>query len=272
LVEIGAHSHIVTGGKYSKFGIIPAKIIDAVKLAEKKNLKVIGLHCHAGSNWLAKDLKIFEKIAKIISNLANKVKKFTKLNYLDFGGGLGIPYLPKEEAFTLSDLIKYAKIIKNSLKETKIKEAKIEPGRFLVGDAGVLLTRVVNVSRGEKPIDVATVDSGFNVLCRPFVYGAYHEIVVCSKAKERATKKYQIAGNLCESGDVFNKNKEELRKLPILKEGDLLAILNVGAYGFSMSSQYNLRGRPAEVAILGGEIKLIRKREDYQDLIKDMRK
>jgi diaminopimelate decarboxylase len=89
LVEIGAHSHIVTGGKYSKFGIIPAKVIKAVKLAEKKNLKVIGLHCHAGSNWLAKDLKIFEKIAKIISNLANKVKKFTKLNYLDFVGGLG---------------------------------------------------------------------------------------------------------------------------------------------------------------------------------------
>jgi diaminopimelate decarboxylase len=270
LIEIGSHPHVRTGGKYSKFGIIPSKVVEAVKLARKGNLKVIGLHCHAGSNWLAKDIKILQKITNLMSKLANKIKKLTELKYLDFGGGLGIPSLPGERGFALNELVEYARIIKRSAEKAKVKEVVIEPGRFLVGDAGVLLTRVINVSKNEKPINVVTVDSGFNVFCRPFIYGAYHEIVVCSKAEETPKKKYQIAGNLCESGDVFNVNKKELRKLPPLKEGDLLAILNAGAYGFSMSFQYNLRPRAAEVAVMGGRVKLIRKRESYQDLIRNM--
>jgi len=269
LIEIGSHSHIRTGGKHSKFGIIPEKVIKGIKIAKGKGLEVIGLHCHAGSNWLAKDLPIFRKIAKVITETAKMAGKFKKLTYLDFGGGLGIPLSPGEKSFTQNQLVQYAKIIKKSIKDAKIKEARIEPGRFLIGNAGVLLTKVVHLAQGEKPIDVAIVDAGFNIFSRPFIYGAYHRIIACSKANQALIKKYMIGGNLCEGGDVFNVNKKELRSMPLLEENDLLAVLNAGAYGFSMSSQFNLRPRPAEVSIINSKAKLIRKRENYQDLIKN---
>lgn len=268
LVEIGAHSHIKTAGKYSKFGILPNKVLMAVKKAKEKQLKVIGLHCMAGSNWLAKSLKDFKKITQIMAEIAKKVQKFSNLIYLNFGGGLGIPYWPKDKPFSENDLLKYASLIKKAILSSKVKEARIEPGRFLVGDAGILLTKVIHLSQKEKPIKVAILDAGFNVLQRPFIYGAYHQIVVCSKANVEPTEKYLLAGNLCEGGDVFNTKKTELRPMPELKEGDILAILNAGAYGFSMSSQFNLRPRPAEVAIIKGKTKLIRKKENFQDTIK----
>ncbi len=271
LIEIGSHQHIRTGGKYSKFGIMPIKVTEAIKRAKNKGLEVNGLHCHAGSNWLAKDLITFKKITEVMTKTAQKAGKFTKLTYLDFGGGLGIPLKPKEKNFTTNQLVQYANIIKKSINKVKVKEARIEPGRFLIGDVGVLLTKVVHISKGEKPINVVIVDAGFNVFGRPFLYGAYHQIIVTTKANINKfhLKKYMIAGNLCESGDVFNASKKELRIMPILEENDILAILNTGAYGFSMSSQFNLRLRPAEVAIINGKDKLIRKKEDYQDLIKN---
>lgn len=269
LIEIGAHAYIRTGGKYSKFGIMPTKVIEAIKMAKTKGLKVKGLHCHAGSLWLAKDLAIFKEIAEVMTKTAKAAQKFTKLTYLDFGGGLGIPLKPKEKGFSNIQLSQYAKIIKKVLKEANVKEARIEPGRFLIGDAGVLLTKIIHLSRGEKPINVAIVDSGFNIFARPFIYGTYHQIIVSTKTNKAPIKKYMIAGNLCQGGDVFNTSKKELRPLPLLEENDLLVILNTGAYGFSMSSQYNLRPRPAEVAVSNGKAKLIRKRENYQDLIKN---
>lgn len=269
LIEIGAHEHIRTAGRYSKFGIVANQVMKAVKRAKSKNLKVIGLHCHAGSNWLSKDLITFEKIAETLTRIGKKIKKFTNLTYLDFGGGLGIPQSPDQIPLNFKDLLEYARIIRKAINETGVKEARIEPGRFLIGDAGILLTKVVHLSRGEKPINVAICDAGFNIFCRPFIYGAYHQIVNCLKTKNPTLKKYLIAGNLCEGGDVFNKNKKELRLMPFLKENSILAILNAGAYGFSMSSQFNLRPRAAEVAILNGKDKLIRKRENYQDLIKN---
>ena len=268
LVEIGSHSHIRTGGKYSKFGIMPTKVSEAIKRAQAKSLEVNGLHCHAGSNWLAKDLVTFKKVAEIMTKTAQEAGEFTKLTYLDFGGGLGIPHRPDEKNFTANQLIQYAKIIKNSINEAKVGEARIEPGRFLIGDAGILLTKIIHLSKNEKPINVAIIDAGFNIFARPFIYGAYHKIIVCSKANKAFNKKYMIGGNLCEGGDVFNTSKKELRMMPFLEENDLLAILNAGAYGFSMSSQFNLRPRPAEIAIIDGKAKLIRKRENYQDLIK----
>ena len=268
LIEIGSHEHIRTGGKYSKFGIMPTKVVEAIKRAQDGGLEVNGLHCHAGSNWLAKDLFTFKKVAEMMTKTAKSAAKLTKLTYLDFGGGLGIPLKPNEKSFTTNQLIQYAKIIKKSIKEAGIGEARIEPGRFLIGDAGILLTKVIHVSENEKPIDVAIVDAGFNIFGRPFIYGAYHKIIACSKANKAFNKKYMIGGSLCEGGDVFNTSKKELRMMPLLEENDLLAILNAGAYGFSMSSQFNLRPRPAEIAIIDGKAKLIRKRENYQDLIK----
>jgi diaminopimelate decarboxylase len=269
LIEVGAHSHIRSAGKFSKFGILPEKAIEATKRAKSYGLKVIGLHCMAGSNWLAKDLKNFEKITKIMAETAKKLQILTNLVYLNFGGGLGIPHQPKDKAFSEKDLLKYAKLIKKAIKESKVREARIEPGRFLIGDAGILLTKIIHLSQNEKPINVAILDAGYNIFQRPFIYGAYHHIVCCSKADFKKGKKYLLAGNLCEGGDVFNVSKRELREMPDLKEGEILAILNAGAYGFSMSSNFNLRERAAEVAIIKGKDKLIRKRENFEDLIKN---
>jgi diaminopimelate decarboxylase len=269
LIELGSHSHIRTGGKFSKFGILPEKAIEATKRAKSYRLKVIGLHCHAGSNWLAKDLKKFEKVTKVMAETAKKLQKLTNLLYLDFGGGLGIPHQPKDKAFSDNDLLKYAKLIKKAIKESKVKEARIEPGRFLIGDAGILLTKIIHLSQNEKPIKVAILDAGFNIFRRPFTYKAYHQLVCCSKAESPGKEKYLLAGNLCEGGDVFNVSKEELRPMPKLKEGEILAILNAGAYGSSMSCNFNLRERAAEVAIIKGKDKLIKKRESFEDLIKN---
>lgn len=266
LIEIGAHEHIRTGGKYSKFGVLPSQAVQVIKRVKDKGLKIDGLHCHAGSNWLAKDLMTFKKITEILTNVGKRAKKFTKLTYLDFGGGLGIPQSPGQIPFSFKDLVHYAWMIKRTQEETEAIEARIEPGRFLIGDAGILLTKIIHISRGEKPINVAIVDAGFNIFTRPFTYGAYHQIVNCSKVNKPKIKKYMIGGNLCEGGDVFNISKKELRAMSSLEENDILAILNTGAYGFAMSSQFNSRPRAAEVAILSDKDKLIRKRENYQDL------
>lgn len=145
----------------------------------------------------------------------------------------------------------------------------IEPGRYLVGDAGILLMEVNTVE--EKNIPIIGVNAGFNSLIRPAFYGAHHEIINCQNVNGAKNKKYLIAGNLCESSDVFNTNKKELRALPKTNEGDILAILNAGAYGMSMASTYNMRAHPAEVMIQNGKDFLITKRDSFKDLIRNQR-
>ncbi len=257
----GLHKHVITAGKYVKFGIKEEKIIRAYKKALELGLRPVGLQEHIGSGWLGKDVKLFLDTVRKLVKIAKEVNNFTKLKFLDFGGGPGVPYKKQDKIFPLSE---YARGI---AKETKSLETeiRIEPGRYLVGDSGILLMKVEHISEKEKYVPVATVNAGFNVFRRPFTYGAYHEIVACSKADAKTEKGYMIAGNLCESGDVFNESREKLRRMPALQEGEILALLNAGAYGFAMSSQFNLRLRPAEVAIVNGKVKLIRKRENYKD-------
>ena len=134
----------------------------------------------------------------------------------------------------------------------------------LSGDSGVLLTRINTVEK--KGIPIIGVDSGFGTLIRPAFYGAYHEMLICNKVDQPPDAEWMIAGNLCETGDVFNETGN-LRPLPTPVEGDVLAILDTGAYGFSMSSRYNMRSLPAEVLISGGRHRLIRKRDTYEDLL-----
>ena len=251
-IGAGHHSHVITGGKDSKFGIYHTQINDIKKVAHKYKLKINGLHKHIGSNVL--DEKILSKAAKVLLETA---KHFPDIETVDFGGGLGIPYRPNEKRL---DLIKFGKRLQLSL-EKFAKElgrpihAAVEPGRFLVAEAGVLLAQVTDIKKTPHKTFVG-VNSGFNHLLRPAMYGAYHEIINASNLKGKK-EKVTIVGNVCESGDIFG----EGRLLSTPREGDILAILNAGAYGYTMSSNYNLRLRPAEVLVEGKKHRLIRKRQ-----------
>jgi len=187
--------------------------------------------------------------------------------FIDLGGGLWVPYKPGEMDVDLDAFLeKLTGFVKEKVQAYGLghPELWLEPGRFLVADAGVLLTRVTTLK--ENPFRrYVGVDAGFNTLVRPAMYGSYHEILNASKLKgEEGT--YDVYGPLCESGDVFARD----RSIPHPMEGDLLSIMNAGAYGFSMSSQYNSRPRAAEIMVLGGEARLVRSRESLEDLAQGM--
>ncbi|MGB9623001.1 MAG: diaminopimelate decarboxylase family protein, partial [Candidatus Bathyarchaeia archaeon] len=185
------------------------------------------------------------------------------------GGGLGVPYRPDENEM---DIEHFSDEVTRGFRKWVEKfglgepELWIEPGRYLVADAGILLTRV-NTLKSNPIRRFAGVDAGFNILIRPMLYGAYHNILVANKLDEEPTETYDVVGPICESGDALAID----RRLPMLSEGDLLAVLNAGAYGFSMCSNYNSRPRPAEVLVKKDELALIRARESFEDLLHNQR-
>lgn len=189
--------------------------------------------------------------------------------FMDFGGGIGVPYRPEEKQVDLKSFSeKLVGLFLRRVREYSLGEPELwfEPGRYLVAEAGVLLTRVNTV----KPTPFRTfvgVDAGFNVLIRPAMYGSYHHILVANRLDEPLKELYDLCGPLCESGDVFARD----RLLPRISEGDLIAILNAGAYGFSMSSTYNSRPRPPEILVNKGRYQLVRARETFEDLLKGQR-
>ena len=265
--EIGAghHEHCITAGKDSKFGIWEDDVIKAYKEAKEAGVKKFGIQMHIGSGILT--VKPFLLAAEKLLDIARRVHEEVGIDFefIDFGGGLGVPYRPEEKPLSL-DLYaeKVLSLYAKRIKEYNLGEPWfiIEPGRYIVCDAGVLLTRVntVKITPFKKFVGV---DAGFNTLIRPAMYGSYHPIVVADNLNSTEKEIYDVAGPLCESGDLLAKN----RKLPEINEGDLLAILNAGAYGFSMSSQYNSRPRPAEVLVRNGEYALIRERETLNSLL-----
>jgi len=265
--EIGAghHEHCITAGKDSKFGIWEEDVIKAYKMAREAGIERFGIQMHIGSGILT--VEPFILAAEKLLEIARRVHEEVDVNFefIDFGGGLGVPYRPEEKPLNL-DLFaeKVLGLYVKRIEEYDLGEPWffIEPGRYIVCDAEVLLTRVntLKVTPFKKFIGV---DAGFNTLIRPAMYGSYHPIVVANKLGMAEEETYDVAGPLCESGDLLAKN----RRLPRICEGDLLAILNAGAYGFSMSSQYNSRPRPAEVIVKDGEYALIRQREDFESLL-----
>jgi len=265
--EIGAghHEHCITAGKNSKFGIWEDDVIKAYKRAKEAGVKRFGIQMHIGSGILTVEpfLLAAERLLEIAHHIHEEVK--IDFEFIDFGGGLGVPYRPEEESLSL-DLYaeKVLGLYVERIEEYDLGEPWffIEPGRFIVCDAGVLLTRVntVKVTPFKKFVGV---DAGFNTLIRPAMYGSYHPIVVANRLDSAEEEVYDVAGPICESGDLLARN----RRLPRIDEGDLLAVLNAGAYGFSMSSQYNSRPRPAEVLVKNGEYSLIRRREDFESLL-----
>lgn len=239
-IGAGHHSHVITGGELSKFGIPLPHLLQARKLAEKYKLKIVSLHQHIGSNIL--DSKI---LLKAFDKLLSTASSFSDLESLDFGGGLGIPYLPKEKDLNLKFFgLEITKRMKNfSKKYGRELFIILEPGRFLVAQSGVLLATVTEIKTNPKRTFVG-VDTGFNHLIRPAMYGSFHEIINASKIKG-VNQKADIVGNICESGDVFGRD----RKISRPYVGDILAILNAGAYGYVMASKYNSRLLPKEVLV-----------------------
>ncbi len=279
---IGFHKHVITAGKGVKFGIDSDNIIEACLLAEKLGLRVIGLHQHIGSGWLGDDVEVFLRTVNITLEMAWEISAALdrSLQFVNFGGGPGIPYKPRETLFPVdryaqgltqqvSDIGNHLLSIKPELTSAPAKfidEIAIEPGRFIVGDAGILLTRINTVKA--LPTPSIGIDAGFNTLVRPALYDAYHRMLLCNKASEEEERGYLVAGNLCESGDLFNVKKSPVI-LPIAGEGDVLAVLDVGAYGYSMASEYNSRPKPAEVIVSRGNSWLIRERGTLASMLNE---
>jgi diaminopimelate decarboxylase len=251
------HPYISTGLKESKFGIAYEEAIDLYKKAKKlKWVKPIGIHFHIGSQIT--DTSAFKeaavKVAKIVKELSSVG---IEVEFFDAGGGLGINYNPEEPPIPAKEL---AKQIVPVVKELGCKLI-LEPGRRISGNAGVLLTRIIYKKERENKF-FYIVDAGMNDLARPSLYGAYHHIAPAT-LNDSPTKKADVVGPICETGDILAKDRE----LPLLKEGELLAVLSAGAYGFTMASNYNSRPRPAEVLVENGRARLIRQRETLADLI-----
>lgn len=265
--EIGAghHNHVITAGKHTKFGLWEKDAVTAYETAKHAGVKKFGIHMHIGSGIL--DVKPFVSALDRFLLVARKIHEQTgaDFEFVDVGGGIGVPYKPEDKEINLQAYAeKVLSLFKNKTKQYGLGEPFfcVEPGRFIVADASILLTAVntVKVTPYRKFIGV---DAGFNTLVRPAMYGSYHHIVVANKVDARAEEKYDVVGPICESGDVLAKD----RSLPKIDEGDLLAILNAGAYGFAMSSQYNARPRAAEVLVKEGKYKLVREREQLDDIM-----
>jgi len=265
----GHHEHVITAGKESKFGIWENDVIKAYETAKEAGVERFGIQMHIGSGILEVEPVLIA--ARRLLEIASSVHKRVGIDFefIDFGGGLGVPYKPED---TELDLDLYAEKVLGLFKD-RIDEYGlgnpylcVEPGRYIVCDACILLTRVntVKITPHKKFVGV---DAGFNTLIRPAMYGSYHPIVLASDLDATGEEVYDVAGPICESGDLLARE----RKLPKIQEGDLLAILNAGAYGYSMSSQYNSRPRCAEVLVKEGNYCLIRERESFEDLLRGQR-
>jgi diaminopimelate decarboxylase len=255
------HPYISTGLREHKFGIDIKLARGVYRLAmQSRFLDPVGISVHIGSQ-----IQTAEPFGAALQAVANLIRELEtdgiRIKFVDAGGGLGIDYLPGSSAFDpVVAMGKYAAALERSLGELDVR-LLLEPGRFLVAQAGALLTRVLNVKRNGAKTFVIT-DAGMNDLIRPALYQAYHEIVPVVKDATSKPAVVDIVGPVCETGDFFARD----RWLPEVKEGDLVAILDAGAYGMSLSSNYNTRPRPAEVLVEGKRARLIRRRETIQDL------
>ncbi|WP_297454465.1 diaminopimelate decarboxylase [Persephonella sp.] len=255
-VDPKTHPYISTGMKKSKFGIDMEDAEEAFLKADKlPNLNLVGIHCHIGSQIM--DVSPYkEAVEKTVELVLKLQKKGIKLKHIDIGGGLGIKYKPEDNPPHPKQL---ADIVIPVVKETGLK-LLIEPGRSLIGEAGILVSRVLFLKdKGDKHFII--IDAGMNDLLRPAMYNAYHHIVSVKKKKEKVVA--DIVGPICETGDFFALDRE----IDNVQRGNFIAVMSAGAYGFSMASNYNTRPRAAEVLVDGNKTYLIRERETYDYII-----
>lgn len=259
------HPYISTGMREHKFGVPLHEVADLyTRAAARKFIDVAGVSCHIGSQITAVDP--FAKAISRVAELAQALKaNGHNIRYVDAGGGLGIPY--KDEEVEATDFpakaAAYAAALRSAMGKLNV-HLLLEPGRAVVAPAGALVARVlVSKQNGKKRFVI--VDAAMNDLIRPSLYNAYHSIVPEQwNPVQSSSETVDVVGPICETGDFFARDRE----LPLLKEGDLVAILDTGAYGMSISSNYNSRPRAAEVMVDGSSVKLVRKRETMKDLMR----
>ena len=257
----GHSAKVITAGRV-KFGTPQDQLPELKKMAAKYDLSIVGINMHIGSLFLAP-----HNYLAAIERLLEIAESFEDLKLIDFGGGLGVPYRHTEEdRFPMDEFARELEAVLSDWEErTDNKKVKflIEPGRYPVAECSTLLGTVHSIKETFGTVFVGT-DLGFNVLIRPELYGAYHEVVVCNNAESRDLVEVSVCGNICESGDLI----AEARLLPDVSLDDTLAVLDAGAYGFSMSSNYNARLRPPEILVQsGGGVRIIRDREDFTYLL-----
>ena len=249
------HRKISTGGKHDKFGLSYKDFISFCnKINNLKNLKLDGLSVHIGSQIT--NIKPFQQVLSVIDAIINETK--INFKFIDLGGGMGISYSNKEKKL---DLKKYAKAVNKFLEN---KQAKIifEPGRFIIGNTSILISKVIYIKKSNNKTFII-LDAGMNDLMRPALYDAYHEIIPLKKNKKKISGNIEFVGPICESSDKFL-NAKSFSKI---KEGDYIAITDVGAYGMSLASNYNTRPLIAEILVSGSKVKLIKKRQSLKNLI-----
>ena len=249
------HKKISTGGKDEKFGLIYNDFINlSQKIRKMKNMKLEGLSVHIGSQIT--NIKPFVKVLSII----NKIIKKTRINFkfIDLGGGMGISYTNYEKKLNLK---RYAGLVNKFIKN---KNTKIifEPGRFIVGNAAILITKIIYIKKGINK-NFIILDSAMNDLMRPALYGAQHQIIPLKKTNKLIRGNIDFVGPVCESSDKFLSQKNFSR----VKEGDYVALTHAGAYGMTLSSNYNTRPIIAEIMVSGSKLKVIRKRQTLKNLV-----
>lgn len=256
-IDPKTHPYISTGLKQNKFGIDILRAPMAYRLASQlSNLKIVGIDCHIGSQLVEVE-PIIEALRRLKQLVENLRKEGMEIQYLDLGGGLGITYEDEEPPHP----VEYASNILEELRGFGCTLI-LEPGRVIVGNAGVLVSKVLYTKENEEKRFVI-VDAGMNDLVRPSYYGSYHQILPV-KEETREEIVADVVGPLCESSDFLAKG----RKMAILHSGELIAVMSAGAYGFSMSTNYNSRPRIAEVLVRDDQMFVIRQRESYEDLIR----
>ena len=260
-VEADTHPYITTGTKANKFGVSPAEAMALIRQASAMaSLHPLGLHAHIGSQ-LPRVLPVIESARRLLEMWDALASEGIHLTELDIGGGLGIPYRPGEQP---EGPEKLAAGLRPLLAGREL-DLVLEPGRYIVGPAGALLTTVLYVkqsSDGSEPHNFVVVDAGMNDLLRPSLYNAWHPVWPAQENAAGNDNVVDVVGPVCESSDVLAHG----RKLGEVQPGDVLTIGQAGAYGFSMASNYNGRPRPAEVLVSGGDARVIREREGYEDL------
>lgn len=257
-VDARTHPYISTGLKDNKFGIAYAQALNAYRTAQSlPHLRIVGVDCHIGSQ-LTETAPLTEALGRLLALVDELAAAGIVLEHLDLGGGVGIVYTDE----TAPDLHAYAQEVARQLQGRALKLV-LEPGRSIVGNAGVLLTRVEYLKEGEGK-HFAIVDAGMNDLMRPALYGAVHDILPLTRHPENLKRRYDVVGPVCESADFLGKDR-----LLALCEDDVLAVMSAGAYTAAMASSYNSRLIAPEIWVNGSEVRLIRERQSYAALLAD---
>jgi diaminopimelate decarboxylase len=256
-IDPGTHPYISTGLRRHKFGVTMTAARDLYRLASRlKHVEVKGIHMHLGSQ-ISRPAPFVEALKRVLALVDEMAAEGIAIRYLDMGGGMGIPYRNKDEELLPARLAGAVRPLLAGRDLTLI----LEPGRAIAGNAGILVTKVLHCKRTSDR-EFVVVDAGMNDLIRPSLYDAYHEIIPVRKNRH-ARAKVDVVGPVCETGDFLARG----RHIPRPATGDLLAVLGAGAYGWSMSSNYNSRPRPAEVLVDGTRAVLAGRRETTRDLL-----